>query len=71
LFVFTAGEDSAPLDLPGQKALLRARYGDGRDQSVSYSGRRKICVRPRNYGYSAAPAIFLGRGFRLSAAADH
>jgi 2-polyprenyl-6-methoxyphenol hydroxylase-like FAD-dependent oxidoreductase len=30
LFVFTAGEDSAPLDLPGQKALLRARYGDGR-----------------------------------------
>jgi 2-polyprenyl-6-methoxyphenol hydroxylase-like FAD-dependent oxidoreductase len=28
LFVFTAGEDSAPLDLPGQKALLRARYGD-------------------------------------------
>jgi 2-polyprenyl-6-methoxyphenol hydroxylase-like FAD-dependent oxidoreductase len=30
LFVFTVGEDSAPLDLPGQKALLRARYGDGR-----------------------------------------
>jgi 2-polyprenyl-6-methoxyphenol hydroxylase-like FAD-dependent oxidoreductase len=29
LFVFTAGESSAPLDLPGQKALLRARYGDG------------------------------------------
>jgi 2-polyprenyl-6-methoxyphenol hydroxylase-like FAD-dependent oxidoreductase len=28
LFVFTAGEGSAPLDLPGQKALLRARYGD-------------------------------------------
>jgi 2-polyprenyl-6-methoxyphenol hydroxylase-like FAD-dependent oxidoreductase len=29
LFVFTADEDSAPPDLPGQKALLRARYGDG------------------------------------------
>lgn len=27
LFVFTAGE--APLDLPGQKALLRVRYGNG------------------------------------------
>lgn len=28
LFVFTAGEGSALLDLPSQKALLRARYGD-------------------------------------------
>jgi hypothetical protein len=29
LFVFTAGEGSARTDLPVQKALLRARYGDG------------------------------------------
>jgi 2-polyprenyl-6-methoxyphenol hydroxylase-like FAD-dependent oxidoreductase len=29
LFVFTSGEGSARTDLPGQKALLRARYGDG------------------------------------------
>jgi 2-polyprenyl-6-methoxyphenol hydroxylase-like FAD-dependent oxidoreductase len=29
LFVFTAGEGSAPLDLPGQKSLLRTRYGHG------------------------------------------
>jgi 2-polyprenyl-6-methoxyphenol hydroxylase-like FAD-dependent oxidoreductase len=29
LFVFTAGEGSARTDMPGQKALLRERYGDG------------------------------------------
>jgi 2-polyprenyl-6-methoxyphenol hydroxylase-like FAD-dependent oxidoreductase len=29
LFVFTVGERSAPPDLPGQKALLHARYCDG------------------------------------------
>jgi 2-polyprenyl-6-methoxyphenol hydroxylase-like FAD-dependent oxidoreductase len=29
LFVFAAGEASAPADLTGQKALLRARYGEG------------------------------------------
>jgi 2-polyprenyl-6-methoxyphenol hydroxylase-like FAD-dependent oxidoreductase len=29
LFVFTAGEGSRPPDLPGQKALVRARYAEG------------------------------------------